>query len=479
MLFNSLSFIIGFFPSVIFVYYWLIRLRLITGAKIWLIIASCYFYSFGYIYYLPLLLFSMCFNFSIGTILSKKNCHLNKKAFLIFGIIANILLLAYFKYTNFIIDNLNVLYGLTIKNQNIALPLAISFFTFQQIGYLCDSYKGLTKKYDFLNYSLFVTFFPQLIAGPIVAHYEIIPQFTNTRNWIKNYRHIFMGLCLFLIGLFKKVIIADYFANYASLGFDKISNLTMIGGWFTSLSYTIQIYFDFSGYCDMAMGLAKMFNITLPINFNSPYKALNIQDFWRRWHITLSRFLRDYLYIPLGGNRKGYLRSLANVFLVFLIGGLWHGAAWTFVVWGALHGLANIFWRLWHKTGKSLNKWIAWFITFNFINITWIFFRAKSFNDAIKVIKAMFNFNSLKNLPAFSAKYYLNGFNTHSDSLIKLIIVLVFCLVLPNSLSIIKKIRINSTKQSVLWGLVTALTLLILLVKIIIIPYTEFIYFNF
>ena len=423
----------------------------------------------------------MGFNFVIGTILNTPTQYnkLNNKVVLICGIFINIALLGYFKYTDFIIDNINYLGNMHIERQNIALPLAISFFTFQQIAYLCDSYRRLTKEYNFLNYCLFVTFFPQLIAGPIVAHYEMMPQFNKKKNWIKNYRNIFYGIVLFLIGLGKKVLIADYFAKFATLGFDEITDLTLIGGWFTSLSYSIQIYFDFSGYCDMALGVAKIFNINLPINFDSPYKALNIQDFWRRWHITLSRFLRDYLYIPLGGNRKGYFRSLANVFTVFLIGGLWHGAAWTFVIWGTLHGLANIAWRLWHRIEFRLSKGVAWFITFNFVNIAWIFFRAKNFEDAWKVLKAMFDYSSLIKLPRFSARYYLNGFNTHGNTLLALAFVILLCTILPNSVQITKKILIKSANQAFLWGNLLGIILAIIIAKILIIPYSEFIYFNF
>ena len=229
----------------------------------------------------------------------------SKKTLLTFSIVANIALLGYFKYTDFMIDNFNILTDANVPTLDLALPLAISFFTFQQISYLVDSYKQETKEYDFLNYALFVTFFPQLIAGPIVHHKEMMPQFAKTRNKVKNYRNIAMGLFIFSIGLFKKVVIADTFAVWATQGFDVATTLNLFEAWATSLSYTFQLYFDFSGYTDMAIGAALLFNIKLPINFNSPYKALGIQDFWRRWHITLSRFLKDYIYIPLGGNRKG------------------------------------------------------------------------------------------------------------------------------------------------------------------------------
>jgi len=330
------------------------------------------------------------FNYFIGRLLLNENLKICKKRVLIVGIVCNIAFLAYFKYSDFLIQNFNAISGSNINLLHISLPLALSFVTFQQIAYLVDSYHMNTKENSFLNYSLFITFFPQLIAGPIVHHKEMMPQFANKFNLIKNYKNIATGLFIFSIGLFKKVVIADTFSLWATDGFDIAKALNFFEAWATSLSYTFQLYFDFSGYCDMAIGLALMFNIKLPINFNSPYKALDIQDFWHRWHITLSRFLRDYIYIPLGGNREGRCRTYINLMIVFLIGGLWHGAAWTFVFWGFLHGAAIIIHRIWKTLNYKLNKILAWFITFNFINITWVFFRARSWDDAIKILKGMF-----------------------------------------------------------------------------------------
>ena len=480
MLFNSLSFILLFLPISVFVYYFLIKKRVILGAKLWLVGASLFFYAFWNVYYLPLILISMAANFMLGSMITSAEVRLNKKLLLVIGVLANFTALGYFKYTDFFISNLNMVFNSSIPLQNIALPLAISFFTFQQVAYLVDCYKGLTKDYDILSYALFVTFFPQLIAGPIVAHYEMMPQFTKLSNLVRNYKNIFMGVVIFIIGLFKKIVVADTYAKYATMGFDQLEVLDFWGGWFTSLSYTIQIYFDFSGYCDMAIGSALMFNICLPINFNSPYKALNIKDFWRRWHITLSRFLRDYLYIPLGGNRKGELRSFSNVFTVFLLGGLWHGAAWTFVVWGALHGLANIVYRLWEKTGIKLNKFVAWFVTFNFINLTWVFFRAQSFSDACKVISAMFSLPTFDVEKWWRIKYYFVDFHIKSNTVYALILLIVCCVKMPNSTQILQKAAlIKNRKILIISGFIMALLTLVLLAKIIIIPYSEFIYFNF
>ncbi|GHV04586.1 peptidoglycan O-acetyltransferase [Campylobacterota bacterium] len=298
-------------------------------------------------------------------------------------------MLGYFKYTDFFLDNFNGIFGASVPLPHIVLPLAISFFTFQQIAFLVDTYREKAS-YDFITYALFVVFFPQLIAGPIVHHKEMMPQFVSKKNLIVNYRNIAAGVFIFTIGLFKKVVIADTLALSATHGFDVAITLTMIEAWATSLCYTFQLYYDFSGYCDMAIGAALLFNIKLPINFNSPYKAINIQDFWHRWHITLSRFLRDYLYIPLGGNRCSKTRLYINLFIVFLLGGIWHGAGWGFVIWGALHGVAIVVHRFWHDRGFKMNAILGWFITFNFVNIAWIFFRAKDMHSAMNVLSGMF-----------------------------------------------------------------------------------------
>jgi len=392
MFFNSYIFIFAFLPITFFIYFYLNKKHLTEAAKGFLVFASLFFYSWWNIAYLPLILGSMLFNYIIGESLGKSQEHqkVGKKTLLTIGIVANIALLGYFKYADFLIENFNLVAGTEIPLLHLALPLAISFFTFQQIAYLVDSYRGETKEYDFLRYALFVTFFPQLIAGPIVHHKEMMPQFAKTRNKLKNYHNIAMGLFIFSIGLFKKVVIADTFAVWATKGFDVAKELNFVEAWVTSLSYTFQLYFDFSGYTDMAIGAALLFNIKLPINFNSPYKAVSIQDFWHRWHITLSRFLRDYIYIPLGGNRKGEIHTYRNLFTTFLIGGIWHGAGWTFIFWGALHGGAIVIHRMWQKLGIRMHTLLAWFITFNFVNIAWVFFRAKEWDDAIKVLHGMF-----------------------------------------------------------------------------------------
>ncbi len=485
MLFNSFEYIFLFLPASLLLYLFLNRSKLTTLAKISLILASLLFYAWWEASYLLVILISVLFNFTVGAFLARRENipFFSKKALLILGICANIALLGYFKYMDFFLENLNTLLGTSYPYLNLALPLGISFFTFQQITYLVDSYKKETKEYNFLNYTLFVTFFPQLIAGPIVHHKEMLPQFASKRNLFVNYRNITLGLFIFSIGLFKKVMIADRLAVWATNGFDKAESLNMLEAWVTSLSYTFQLYFDFSGYTDMAIGAALLFNIKLPINFNSPYKALNIQDFWRRWHITLTRFLKDYLYISLGGNRLGEFRTYLNIFVVFLLAGIWHGAGWTFIFWGLLHGLALVVHRLWKKAAIKIPTLLAWFITFNFINIAWVFFRAQNFNDALKVLKGMFTGelllpaaleSKLSFLKSYGVEFgsYLQAIGNGKTALLYLFISFLVVVLAKNSTQLIFETRVGALKMvyaSILFT-VSALSLN---------RVSEFIYFNF
>ena len=473
------------------------------GAKGFLVFASLFFYSWWNIAYLPIILSSLLFNYIIGNSLNEnfKKVQIHKKSLLTFGIVSNLTLLAYFKYTDFFIENYNTVFDGSVPLLHLALPLAISFFTFQQIAYLVDSYRGETAEYDFLNYALFVTFFPQLIAGPIVHHSEMMPQFASRWNLVKNYKNIALGLFIFSIGLFKKVVIADSFASWATAGFNA-NTLNFFEAWATSLSYTFQLYFDFSGYTDMAIGAALLFNIKLPINFNSPYKAVDIQDFWRRWHITLSRFLKDYIYIPLGGNRKGSFRTYTNLLATFILGGIWHGAGWTFVFWGFLHGMALVIHRFWKAIGMTMPKVLAWFITFNFINIAWVFFRAKDWGEAIMVLGGMVNVKGikiesfieekiliLKDIYANLTKVVLepmddkfmyvvtNIFNHFRDVnfiFLHIIVAIVVVLFVKNSSQLLTTFKTNP--------LYLFINLLLFIVSIYILSfgtYTEFLYFNF
>ena len=404
----------------------------------------------------------------------------SRKNILILGLIGNLGLLGYFKYADFFINNLNYVLNSHLNLLNIVLPLAISFFTFQQIAYLVDTYRGEAKEYDLLNYALFVSFFPQLIAGPIVHHKEMMPQFLANDNKGLNYANLATGLFIFFIGLFKKVVIADTFAVWATFGFDVALSLSFIEAWLISLSYTFQLYFDFSGYTDMAIGAALMLNIKLPINFFSPYKSLNIQEFWRRWHMTLSRFLQDYVYIPLGGNRKGEYVTYRNLVLTFLIGGLWHGAGWNFVFWGFLHGLALVIHRFWRKFNINMPKVIAWFLTFNFVNLAWVFFRANTFSDALKVIRGMLGLNGIILPSSWADKlamFSTNSFAAYQltdirNAFIFVILGLVITLACKNSIELKDKFKPNILY--LLWAAILALIAFTQLTGV-----SEFLYFNF
>ena len=394
MLFNSYEFIFLFLPITLIIYFLLNKFNKNMLAKAWLVIASLYFYSYFNKSYLILIVVSILVNYFIGTELNMKtNNVIRRKVLLIFGILFNLGALGYFKYYDFFVENINYVFKTNFNLLHIMLPLGISFFTFQQLSYVVDNYHRKNLNYDFLSYCLFVTFFPQLIAGPIVLPAEMLSQFENEENKKVNWENMNRGLYMFSIGLAKKVIIADTIAHFANAGFDMMKSLNFAEAWLTSISYTLQLYFDFSGYCDMAMGIGMMFNIILPINFNSPYKSTNIQEFWRKWHITLGRFMTNYLYIPLGGNRKGELKTLRNLFIVFLASGIWHGAGWNFVIWGMLHGICILIHRIWKNTGKRLPKLIGWFITINLVNIFWVFFRAKDLQSAMKVLRGMIDIN--------------------------------------------------------------------------------------
>ena len=324
--------------------------------------------------------------------------YIQRKLYLILGVLFNVGALGYFKYYDFFVENINYIFKTNLPLLHILLPLGISFFTFQQLSFVVDSYYRKNLRYDFLSYSLFVTFFPQLIAGPIVLPTEMLPQFESEENKKINWANMNRGLYIFSIGLAKKVIIADSIASFANAGFDMMESLNFVEAWLTSISYTLQLYFDFSGYCDMAIGIGLMFNILLPINFNSPYKSTNIQEFWQKWHMTLGRFLANYLYIPLGGNRKGEKRTLLNLLIVFLVSGIWHGAGWNFIIWGMLHGICILIHRVWKNSKRKMNKFVGWFLTMNLVNIFWVFFRAKDLASAIKVIKGMFDVYDLVNI---------------------------------------------------------------------------------
>ncbi len=484
VLFNSYEYILLFLPLVVLIYFSLNRLGYTNGAKAWLVLASWFFYSYWNPAYLPLLLSSILVNYGVGTLLRSQPWDDKVRRWVLIGGLAfNIGLLGYYKYADFFITNLNAVAGTHFNLLHLLLPLGISFFTFQQIAFLVDTYQGKAREYKLLNYALFVSFFPQLVAGPIVHHSEMMGQFEdqNNKRWIAD--NVARGLFIFVMGLAKKVLIADTFGAWATYGFDTAPTLTFIEGWLTSLSYSLQLYFDFSGYTDMAIGAALMFNIVLPINFFSPYKALSIQDFWRRWHMTLSRFLRDYIYIPLGGSRQSEFNTYRNTMITFLIGGLWHGAGWTFVFWGFLHGIALVINRLWRKLNIDLPNWLSWFITFNFVNAAWVFFRAETWADAIKVLRAMAGLSGFA-LPSFLADSlgWISSLGVSFQAqlldgnlLVAAPAVLVFMIVvltMRNSIQLKDSFRAG-------WG-TAAVTIILAVASILSLTrVSEFLYFNF
>ena len=430
---------------------------------------------------MPLILLSISINYFIAKKLQQKK---HNKPFLWLGIVFNIGLLVYFKYADFLIENFNYVWGENIGLYNLALPLAISFYTLQQIAYLVDSYGGLVKKESFLDYMLFVVFFPQLIAGPIVHHKEMMPQFFKLKNKLLDYKNISMGFFLFSMGLFKKVVIADSFAQWASAGFANSDKLTMIEGWLTSFSYTFQLYFDFSGYTDMAIGAALLFNIKLPQNFNSPYKSYSIIEFWSRWHMTLTRFLTTYIYTPIVKSfaKFSFVKAMFATFLTMFIAGIWHGAAWTFVVFGALHGLALVVNHIYRSLKIKTNALLAWFLTFNFLNISFVVFRAETLLDASNVLKAMFggdvvlSYRWYENLAFLHDKVIFGAWLQHINAtwhmLMYLVVAFVIVLGFKNSQTITYNLK--PTKFYLVSGMGMFVYAVLSMHKV-----SEFLYFNF
>ena len=406
MLFNSYSFILVFLPVVWILYVCAQRISWRLASPV-LAIASLFFYSWWDLRFLPLLLGSIGVNFLIGRWIEGaigNEKALTARSWMIFGITLNLAALGFFKYVNFFLDNVAALTGESLSTIQVVLPIGISFFTFQQIAYLIDVRHGNSKRYKLADYSVFVSFFPQLIAGPIVHHREMMPQFERRIGITAN--DMALGISIFVVGLFKKVFIADNLAQFATPIFaaaDGGSDITMMEAWGGTLAYTFQIYFDFSGYSDMAIGLGRMFGIKLPINFYSPYRVSSIVEFWRCWHITLSRFLRDYLYISLGGNRHGALRRYGNLFATMLLGGLWHGAGWGFVIWGGLHGIYLCVNHALLAAAKHSNaiaaitrqRWIGWLATFLAVVFAWVFFRATTLDGALAIASAMLGADGL------------------------------------------------------------------------------------
>lgn len=398
MLFNSYIFVLLFLPCALGSYYLLNHFHRYTSAKAILVLMSLWFYAYFNVSYLKIILLSVVLNFALSKLILhfRQKCRpACSKGTLAVGILANLALIFHYKYFNFFMENLSAFLHIDFSFRNILMPLGISFFTFQQISYLVDSYREETREYRFIDYCLFVTFFPQLIAGPIVMHDEMIPQFQDQKRKSFDQESFAVGLYCFAVGMAKKVLLADVLGGAVDWGFSNVSVLTAADTAIVALLYTFQLYFDFSGYCDMAYGIAKMFRIDLPFNFDSPYKSLSISDFWNRWHMTLGRFLRKYVYFPMGGSRKGEIRTWLNLFVVFLVSGIWHGANWTYILWGAAHGGARVLHRIFKKPWECLPKGIRWLVNFAFISFAWMLFRAESITDfgimAGRLVKGSWN----------------------------------------------------------------------------------------
>lgn len=391
MLFTDPLFLLVFLPLVWAGFRALQHLQWHNLLLPWLALGSLVFYGWNNLAYVPLLLGSIAANAVLAHVIHRSE-GFTRKSLTAAGIVLNLSVLGVFKYTAFTVETVNAVSGMAFFVPHIALPLAISFYTFQQIAYLMDVHDGSIKPEKLVTYATFVLFFPQLVAGPVIRHQEMVPQLNRGQAWRINPQDIAVGLTLIAFGLFKKIGIADHLAPTSDAIFTLAQNgspLDTATAWLGALSYTAQIYFDFSGYCDIGLGLARLFAIRLPINFNSPYQATSIIDFWRRWHITLSRFLRDYLYIPLGGGRHGKARQMLNLVLVMLLGGLWHGAAWSFVLWGMAHGAALAIAHAWKSHGKRLPAFAGWALTLLFVVCAWVLFRADSLGAAGHMLNAM------------------------------------------------------------------------------------------
>jgi D-alanyl-lipoteichoic acid acyltransferase DltB (MBOAT superfamily) len=471
VLFNSYEFLLAFLPIVIAGYFCVAklgpRLRGDDGrwyANGWLVAASLFFYAWWRAEFLLLLAASIGVNFVLGrTLMRRAAMGIPGRGLLIAAIAFNLLLLGYFKYANFFVENVAALLHMKPRHLAVILPIGISFFTFTQIAFLVDAHHKKAAEPSLINYALFVTYFPHLLAGPILHHREMMPQFADRANKQVDYDNMARGLALLAIGLAKKVLIADTLAVAVGEGYNSPLAPSFADAWVTSICYTMQIYFDFSGYTDMALGMALMMNIRLPQNFDSPYRSRNLREFWRRWHMTLSRFLRDYVYIPLGGNRRGEAWTAWALIVTFTLGGLWHGANWTFVLWGLANGLGLVLVRTWGRSGLQLPAWLAWAITFLFVNACWILFRAPDIATAGKFLATM------------AGLHGFGGLSVQHPAPYTLAILAIACVLAawPRNSNRI------AAEMSFGWGWQVAAAILLALGVLSVGNPTEFLYFNF
>lgn len=504
MLFNSYIFIFILLPTALIGYFLLNRFGKYELAKLFLVLMSLWFYGYFKVYYLLVILGSMAVNYLLSFIIHRLETKTSlssaaRRGFLIGGIVVNLGLLFVFKYYDFVIENINALAHSNFNLLNILLPLGISFFTFQQLSFIIDRSLSLARHYSLINYMTFVTFFPQLVAGPIVLYDEMMPQFEDVSNKKVNTENLRRGIIQFTLGLSKKVLLADVLSHIANYGFNNSGLLDSVSSLLVMLSYTLQIYFDFSGYSDMAIGIGYMFNIKLPVNFDSPYRSSSIREFWKKWHITLTRFLTRYVYIPMGGSRKGKFRTQINVFIVFLLSGIWHGANWTFILWGVIQGLF-IIWDNLNLIGVKnpsvkldpkirLPKWLGWFLTFTVTVFSFTIFGSDSLNTAFTIFKKLFSFsitgNALRLSQAFDIpEFYLINKAVSltvpqysamiSMILVLFVIVIAFALLfVPNAHRICESGAVKTKGRSVLIAVLLAWCIISFS------SVSTFIYFNF
>ena len=462
MLFNSYVFICVFLPIVVCCFFVIAKRYGRKPAQFWLVISSLFFYAWWDYRYLALLLLSILFNYKISCQISRKGM---KKFWLVAGIAGDLCLLGWFKYAGFFADTFNALAGAAVIDvPHVILPLGISFFTFTQIAYLVDTYRGETITGDVVGFFEFVTIFPHLIAGPIISHRSMHPQFMAAHSYQLDYGNIAQGVVLFSLGLFKKVVLADSLAPWVGTIFSQAGPLDFVTAWVGALGYTLQLYFDFSGYSEMAIGLGLMLNLQFPTNFNAPYRATSIVDFWRRWHMTLGAWVKEYLYIPLGGNRQGEIKKMRNLFLSMLLVGFWHGAGWTFILWGGWHGLLLMINHQWRRLSISLPRGLAWAMTFLCVVMGWVVFRANDFVGAIAYLSAMVDIHS------YGSVSLIHGEVAKCFRFVLAGMLLV--LLVPTPLAMMKKFTPNKK-----WVAAAIILFVISLLKMN--EYSEFLYFQF
>ena len=474
MLFNSFEFLFVFLPIVFIVYFFIFKGRLVKYANLWLVCSSLFFYAYYKIEYLPIIISSILFNFIMGIFINRGYSQKIKKLLFIFSVVGNLSLLCFYKYFNFLIETFNTISLSHFDTMKIMLPLGISFFTFQQISYIYDIYKGEAKQTNIIDYTLFVSFFPQLIAGPICTFKELIPQFEDLTKKVINRENIYRGFFLITIGLFKKVLLADNFTGFIRDYMLLDSSVDFFTSWAFALAVAIQGYFDFSGYCDMAMGIAALFNIVLPINFDSPYKSLDISDYWRRWHITMGRFLKYQVYIPMGGSRRGTLRTYFNLFFVFVVTGIWHGANWTCILYGVLNGILVCINKLWKKTNIQINNKLAIFITFCTMVIIAPLVMLKHVHQYFFTVKSMLGIKT-EFLPVLydDFNFLLNNNNYKLNAILFISsLIIIFCFKNSNEL-VEKYIKSNNVFYTFVISVIFVVSVLSLTKG------SEFIYFNF